>query len=91
MHDRGFPVATARRWPPVIGFLPNLISNGPGTVVGNRPHAQWLVTCLCRCGEGQVQGIANLATAPGILLVLDGDERALLRSTPQSEPGPPLG
>jgi len=91
MHDREFPVAAARRWPPVIGCLPILMSNGPGIVVGNRPQAQWLVTCLCGSGEGQVQEIANLTTAPGILLVLDGDLRPLLTSTPQSEPGPPLG
>ena len=58
---------------------------------GNRPQAQWLVTCLCRSGEGQVREIANLATAPGILLVLDGGLRPLLTSTPQSEQGPPLG
>ena len=91
MHNRGFPVAAEGSWPPVIGCLPNLIPNGPGIVVGNRPQAQWLVICLCRSGEGQVQEITNLATGPGILLVLDVDERPLLTSTPQSEPGPPLG
>ena len=90
MHDRGFPVAADSSWPPAIGCLPNLMSNGHGTVVGNRPQAQWLVTCLCRSGEGQVQEIANLATGWEILLVLDGDLRPLLTSTPQSEPGPPL-
>ena len=65
MHDRGFPVAAERPRPPVIGFVPTLIRNGPGILEGNRPQAQWLVTCLCRCEEGQVQEIANLATAPG--------------------------